>query len=217
MQTSTRLLSLFRARLGVRRAAALTMVAALAALPMSSACTRPQDDNASSYLVISSLNAASGNDPSHLGGVLQSDVISCADATGSPGDAFCPVNKAATMFPDLGQAKLALVMKNPTLAPTSANFITLTNYRVTFARTDGGTAVPPAFDSAVTVTVTGSDAQAGFVLVPTASKEIAPLLALRTSGEINTVATVTFFGKDQAGREIQATATIGVIFANWGG
>jgi len=76
--------------------------------------------------------------------------------------------------------------------------------------------VPAPIESAFTVTVTDGDAQGGFFLVPGSAKMTAPLAALGFGGEIFTIATVTFFGVDQAGRAVQATATIGVTFANYG-
>jgi hypothetical protein len=217
MQTSIRLLSLFRARMGARRAAAIMAVAAVAMMPLASGCTRPQADNASSFLIITSVNAASGADPAQLAGVLSSDVITCVKAEGAPGDAFCPAEFQATIFGDPAQVKFALGMKDPSITqPTSANFITVNRYRVDFARSDGGSGVPASFESAFTVTVTGGDAQGGFLLVPVSAKAASPLSPLVFGGEIKTIATITFFGVDQAGRAVQASATIGVNFANYG-
>lgn len=196
MQTSTRVLSFLNVR--ARRAGAFLVVAGLASAPLVSGCAKVQDDNSSSYLIISSINAASGASPNSLGGVLFSDVLTNGG-----------------LFNDPGQVKFQLGMKNATLTPTSANFITVNRYRVEFAPTVAGAAVPPAFESSFTVTVTGTDAQGGFVLVPTSLKEIAPLTGLVSAGELHTIATITFFGKDQAGRDVQVTGTIGVHFANW--
>jgi hypothetical protein len=194
MQTITRFLSMVCGR-NVRRAGALVAIAALA----GSGCATLNSDNSSSYLIVSSLNAASGADPTKLSGILFSDVITNGG-----------------LFNDPAQVKFALGMKDATLTPTSANFITVNKYHVEFARVDGGTGVPAPFDGAFTVTVTGTDAQGGFLIVSTAMKED-PLLAnlAATGGEIHTVATVTFYGKDQAGRDVSAKATISVNFANW--
>jgi hypothetical protein len=200
MMTVIRLLSLFRDRVGARRAAALGLIVMFAALPFGSGCGVVTDDNSASFLIVTSLNAANGAKPTELSGTLASDV-----------------QTGGGYFSDPAQAKFALGMKNPLLTPTSANFITVTRYRVDFARADGSAGpVPASFESAITVTVTGGDAQGGFTLVPATAKPLAPLDSLvGTLNEINTVATVTFFGTDQGGRVITVTATIGVRFADW--
>src|SRR5262245_36753757 len=202
MLTVTRLLSLFRGRAGARRAATLGLVVTLAALPMGSGCGVVTDDNSASYLIVTSLNAAPGADPTKLGGMLASDVIT--DGGG--------------WISDPAQAKFALGMKNALLAPTSANFITIHRYRVDWQRADGTNGpLPASYEAAFTVTVAGSDSQGGFTLVPVNLKQFPPLsnLAGDVFAKIHTIATVTFFGTDQAGREISATATIGVTFADW--
>ena len=183
-----------------RRAGALALVTALATLPFGSGCGRVQDDNSSAFLIVGSLEAASGATPGTLSGVLASDV-----------------QTKGGIFEDPGSVHFVLGLKNSTItAPTSANFITVTGYHVVFARADGGP-VPAAFDGALTVTVNDTGATGGFVLVPASAKTVAPLNSLvGTLTEIQTIATVTFFGKDQAGHAVQATATISVNFADWG-
>ena len=53
-------------------------------------------------------------------------------------------------------------------------------------------------------------------LIRHTAKFEAPLLGLRNSFSIiATVADITFFGRDQAGREIAATGSIGVQFGNF--
>jgi hypothetical protein len=106
--------------------------------------------------------------------------------------------------------------------PSSANFVTLNRYRVTFVRADGratpGEDVPFAFDGAMTVTVGPEGAVASFVLVRAQSKLEPPLIGLRDAGGaivLSTLADVTFFGRDQAGREIRVSGTVGVNFADW--
>ena len=111
---------------------------------------------------------------------------------------------------------------NPT-GPTSNNAITVNRYRVTSRRSDGrntpGVDVPYAFDGAVTFTVTPGDEQTvPFNLVRVQAKAEAPLSALRGNGGamvISTLADVTFYGRDQAGRDVSVTGTIGVNFADW--
>jgi hypothetical protein len=109
--------------------------------------------------------------------------------------------------------------------PTSNNAITFRRYRVVYKRSDGrntpGVDVPYAFDGGVTFTVApGGEVQAPFELVRVQAKQEAPLLQLVGGGSpaisISTLADVTFYGEDQTGREVTATGTISVNFANWG-
>jgi hypothetical protein len=86
-------------------------------------------------------------------------------------------------------------------------------------RTDGrntaGVDVPHAFEGAFTITVS-DQATIGFTLVRVVAKNEAPLATLRTSPVfIGTIAEVTFYGFDQTGRDVIATARIGVNFGNF--
>ncbi len=57
-------------------------------------------------------------------------------------------------------------------------------------------------------------------LVRAQAKLEAPLLALRNQGGqvvLTTIAEVTLFGKDQAGRDVSVQAKISVTFADFGG
>jgi hypothetical protein len=109
------------------------------------------------------------------------------------------------------------------LAPSTANFITVTQYHVDYVRSDGrntpGVDVPYAFDGGLGITVAGS-ASIGFTLVRIQAKLEAPLKALVRQGgaqAITTVARVTFYGHDQTGREVNVTGNIEVTFADWAG
>ena len=98
--------------------------------------------------------------------------------------------------------------------------MTVTRYRVVDRRTDGhntpGVDVPFPFDSAVTVTVTGDGGSAGFQLVRTSAKQEAPLRPLVNNPDIiSTIADVTFYGRDMSGRDVSATASISIVFADW--
>jgi hypothetical protein len=94
---------------------------------------------------------------------------------------------------------------------------------VTYRRSDGrstpGVDVPYAFDGAVTFTVQPGESQTvPFNLVRVQAKAEAPLSALAGNGGamvISTIADVTFYGRDQVGREVSVTGTIGVNFADW--
>jgi hypothetical protein len=59
-----------------------------------------------------------------------------------------------------------------------------------------------------------------FTLVRIQAKEEAPLQALAFGGGANaitTIAKVTFYGRDQNGREVTVTGNIEVTFADWAG
>jgi hypothetical protein len=189
--------------------ARLVAVVLCTALGSASCGDMVRQGQASSYLIINALEAASGAEPTQFGGVLASDVVTVVD-------------DVPTIFEDPGRVTFALAMKNvdsPT-GPTSNNFITVTRYRVRYMRTDGrnteGVDVPYAFDGAITGTVS-TTATFAFSIVRIQAKMEAPLAALAVNGNvISTIAEVTFYGRDQTGRETSVTGQIGVNFANWG-
>ena len=109
-----------------------------------------------------------------------------------------------------------------TVDPSTNNQVTITRVHVAYHRTDGrnqeGVDVPYAFDTAATATITGSSTITfGFEIVRAQAKQEAPLMALRTNGQIiSTIADVTFFGQDVVGNAVSATGSIGIDFGNWG-
>jgi hypothetical protein len=168
----------------------------------------------SSYLIIAALDAAPGSEPDEFGsGVLYSDVLTVVDDN-------------PTIFSDVGRVRFLLGMKDPggtasPTTPTSANLITVNRYQVRYIRADGrntpGVDVPYPFDGVLTVTVGGGETEAGFEIVRHVAKKEAPLLALQASPVIiTTIAEVTFFGRDQTGREVSAIGTITIEFGNFG-
>lgn len=174
-------------------------------------------------LVIETVEAASGADPSTFSQMLLSDVQTIVER--SVGG---ETQRVPTVFNDLGRATFRLVMKNPgvpdaPLSPTALNEVTLTRYRVTFRRSDGrntpGVDVPFSFDGAMTATVPASGSvTAAFDLVRHQMKLEPPLRNLVNGGGemfISTVAEVTFWGRDQAGNEISAVGTITVNFGDF--
>lgn len=180
-------------------------------LPGASCAAVGRNGEASSYLIVESLQASSGAKPSAFGGSLSSDVLTVVDGT-------------PTVFEDLARASFRLAMKDPAItAPATTNYITLRGYRVTFSRADGrntpGVDVPYAFDGAVTATVGETVTAVSMVLVRAQAKREAPLRALVGGGgavAISTFADIVFYGADQAGRDVTATARISVTFADWG-
>ena len=182
------------------------------ALAAVSCGEQTRQGQASSYLIIRTLEAASGATPSEFSSILSSDVITVVDGN-------------ATVFGDPARVTFSLGLKDPgpptsPTTPSPNQFITVDRYRVTYVRADGrntpGVDVPYPFDGAFTVTV-GGDASAGFTLVRTQAKGEAPLLALVRNGlVISTIAEITFYGHDQTGREVSALGRISVNFANFG-
>lgn len=159
----------------------------------------------SSYLILTSLQSASGST------VVQSDVRNVDATTG-----------VQSVINDPATATFQVAMKDAGgLGPSAVNAITITQYRVKFTRTDGrnveGVDVPYTFDGAVTSTISNTGS-VGFTLVRTQAKLEAPLAALAQSNiPITTIATVTFYGRDQVGREVSVTGSIEVTFANFPG
>jgi hypothetical protein len=191
----------------------IRLACAVSVMAGSASCGKlTRQGQASSYLIINSLEAASGATPSAFGATLSSDVRTV-------------VNNVSTFFADPGQVQFALGLKDPGSAtlptsPTQANWITVDRYHVAYIRSDGhnveGVDVPYAFDGAVTVTVSGPTT-VGFVLVRNQAKQEAPLQTLTNNGLlISTLAQVTFYGHDQTGREVSTMGQIGVTFGNFG-
>lgn len=166
---------------------------------------------ASSYLIVDALEAASGAESGQFGGDLESDVVTVVNGTG-------------TVVQDLGRVTLSLALKDPgpagsPNAPSPNNTITVNRYRVRYIRSDGrntpGVDVPYGFDGAVTVTVS-ERTSATFALVRAQAKGEAPLAALANNPMIiSTIADITFFGRDQTGRDVSTTARINIHFGNW--
>ena len=166
---------------------------------------------ASSYLIVEALEAASGAESGQFGGDLESDVVTVVNGTG-------------TVVQDLGRVTLSLALKDPgpagsPNAPSPNNTITVNRYRVRYLRSDGrntpGVDVPYAFDGAVTVTVS-ERTSATFALVRAQAKAEAPLAALANNPVvISTIADITFYGRDQTGRDVSTMARINIHFGNW--
>ena len=164
-----------------------------------------------SYLIVQTMEAASGADPGTFGNPLLSDVVTV-------------VNQVPTIFNDLARVQFTLGLKDPGAAatpvsPTQNNWITVDRYHVRFIRADGhnieGVDVPYAFDGGMAVTVSDTTT-VSFQVVNHQAKMEAPLAALATSGIIfTTIAEVTFYGHDQTGRAVATTANLAVYFGNF--
>lgn len=197
----TRLLSHFTQR---RVAVAL----GCAALLCTTSCgDKVLQGKASSYLIVTTLQAAKGNDPTKFSATLDSDVLT-----------------KGSIYEDIGQVSLRLALKDPVsgIAPTDTNSITVERYHVEFVRSDGrntqGVDVPFAFDGASTATVSTNGAIVSFPIVRVQAKVEAPLMALRNMGgalAISTIATITFYGHDQAGNAVSVSGQMSITFADW--
>jgi len=196
---------------------------AAAAMTSLSCGDAVRQGSGSSYLVINSLQGASGAEPQEFSTVLASDVQTLVERTINNQPVMVP-----TVFEDSGQVTFSVNLKDSggasqTLGVQPGNFITVNRYRVVFRRSDGrntpGVDVPHPFDGAFTITVGGGAASAGFSLVRLQAKLEPPLIALANSGGaivISTIAEVTFYGRDQAGNDVSVMGRIGVNFADWG-
>jgi hypothetical protein len=196
-----------------------TAAALILALGATSCGERVDLGRSPSRLVISTLSGASSAKPEDLGGSLLSDVITKVERADADGGDFF------TTYNDLGEVTMRVVLRDQgqpgaLTSPSLLNQVTITRYHVDFIRTDGrnaqGVDVPYSFDSGVTLTVGESDGKVGFEMVHHTAKLEAPLKALGGNGQfINAIANVTFYGRDQAGNEIQASGSIGIVFGNF--
>jgi len=198
-------------------------VTALLAMACASCGDVVRDGKSPVFLVVDQMEAAQGNKNTQFFNNLISDVITnvitpapCSDT--SP----CP-----TVFNDLGRITLRLVPKDigptgTTVTPTTNNEVTINRIRVAYRRTDNrntpGVDVPYAFETASTGTVPASGTlQLSFTLVRNDAKSESPLVQLRTNNTIiDAIADVTVYGQDRVGNDINATASIGVAFGNFG-
>jgi len=190
------------------RAAALLLGVAAAGL-VSGCSETVRTGQASSYLVLQRLEGASGADSaSQFQSVLRSDVLS-----------------KGTIFEDNGRVTLSIAMKdvtNPT-KPSDNNLITLNRYRVEYRRTDGrntpGEDVPYPVEGGMGATVGEQTTSIVFTLVRAQAKLEKPLVTLAGNNGgaliISTIADVTFFGKDQTGRDVTVTGSMSINFADW--
>jgi hypothetical protein len=214
---------------GTRRSAlgkwsAATVVAC--ALAGAAACTKGQVSGGDSpvYVVVDGVSAAAGAQPTQFGGTLASDVLTYVKKNINNAQVCVP-----TVFEDPGRVTVHLQMKDPGSAavptiPTQANTVTLTRYHVHYIRADGlgtpGVDVPYDFDGGMQQSIVGGNVAIGqLIIVRIQAKEEAPLQALIGGGgarAISTIAQITFYGTDAAGRDITATGNIGVDFADWG-
>jgi hypothetical protein len=185
-------------------AAALAVSAALGASSCASDTISTGDSSV--YLVVTGFEAAPGGSEGSFDTKLSSDVVT-----------------SGTVYEDLGRISFALGRKNITAPLSENNLVTINRYRVTFTRADGrntpGVDVPYPFDGAVTFTVPETGSSGTFLLVRPQAKLEPPLIGLRGGGgaiALTTLAEVTFYGRDQVGNDVTASASMTVTFADYG-
>jgi hypothetical protein len=192
--------------------ARIRLAGALACAVLASSCgDNSRQGTGSSYLILTGLSAESGAKPGEFKSFLLSDVVTVVD-------------DVVTLFNDPGQATFKVALKDPgppasPNEPTINNAITLTQYHVEYIRSDGhnvqGVDVPFAFDGVLS-TMISDTATVGFQLVRHSAKQEAPLAALAFSNQpLTTLARVTFYGHDQAGRQVSVSGSIEITFWNF--
>lgn len=189
----------------IRQIAAAFAVAVLVGLTGASCGSAVKEGRGSGFLVIDLLEGASGAEDDEFATELSSDVLTNGG-----------------VIEDIGRVRMRLVPKDVTQPLSTNNDVTVTRYRVSFRRSDGrnrqGIDVPYTFDGGVTFTIGEQPVEATFVIVRVQAKVESPLIELRGGGgalAISTLADVTFYGKDQTGRDVTVTGTISVNFADW--
>lgn len=170
------------------------------------------------YMVVTNFTGSAGGATTTASAFLLSDVEVLVEVTEGGVSRRVP-----TIFNDTASATIAIQAKNPTIDITPVNSVTITRYRVVFRRADGrnepGKDVPYGFDGAAAITIpAGGSGTVGFDLVRHQAKLEPPLLSLVRLGGlgfINTIAEVTFYGRDQNGNEMTATASLEVHFGDF--
>ena len=145
---------------------------------------------------------------------LQSDVVKTDPESGS-----------STVAADTAVATVTAQLLNPTpfLGNSLYNDIVITNYVVTYTRSDGknqeGIDVPYSFDGALTSQVQiGTQTDFSFIVVRAVSKLEPPLVNLATGrgeGELKITARIDFYGHDTIGKTVTASGNLTIFFANY--
>lgn len=159
---------------------------------------------------------------------LQIDSIAGGAGDTRANPVLADVSTNGSAINEVGDATISVIAKDQTTGPTSPttsalNTVSITRYRVEYVRPDGrntpGVDVPFAIDGAVTRSITaGGSESVIFDLVRHGAKLEPPLRNLRSLGGslvINTIARVTFWGRDQNGNEVIVSGAIDVVFADF--
>ena len=188
----------------------LTFTALLSAALVCAGCGDTSSGPSPSKVFITTIEtSAGGSSTTFVSGPLNSDVIT-----------------KGSIVDDLAQVTFGLTLKDPgipgnTASPSALNAVTFTRYHVDYRRADGrntpGVDVPFGFDGALSHTVQPGDSTGVIVeIVRHVAKAEAPLRALVSDlNIISTIATITFYGKDQAGNNVAVTGQVQVNFGNF--
>ena len=129
-------------------------------------------------------------------------------------------------YDDTVEVTLSDHLKDPD-ATSATHFadVIVTSYRVSFTRTDGGTAVPSGFEQAITyrVPANGSTTITGLVVVKADQKLQGPLGYLISLGydpstglpSISCNITIEFTGVTEAGYKVYAKGSVPITFADY--
>ena len=186
----------------------LTFTPLLAAL-LVAGCGDPTQGPSPSRVIVDAIKVAQGgSSPTFASGPLNSDVLT-----------------AGVVVDDLAEVSMELTLKDqgvPGTAnqPSALNAVTFTRYHVDYRRADGrntpGVDIPYAFDGATTFTVATDAVTATVEVVRHVAKLESPLAALVNDAKvISTIATITFYGKDQAGNNVKVSADVQINFGNF--
>jgi hypothetical protein len=176
-------------------------------------------------LIVSCDNRVGNSEKSHT--LLIISKITGTTATGDEADftqSDVYNNVDNTYVADTAKAVLTATLTEPQPPAGGSSYqqnIMLSRYTVSFTLPDGsgvpGVDVPLPFEGSLsTIIEVDSSTDVSFVIVTEAAKLAAPLFALQaTTNVIQARATVTFYGKDLAGNDVQATGDISVFFADY--
>jgi len=182
----------------------LKIIAILPVLLLLFSCTLNNDQESSAILIIAKItgHTDAGSDADFL----ESDVYE--DTT-------------ATVVSDIVIATLEAKLKEPeTLGPGTSyqSSILVDEYEIVYTAVDpSSSSVPETFRGRLsTIIPIDSSANISFVIVRNFAKQDPPLSTLIVSGgTLQVVATITFYGEDLAGKEVQATGYLSIYFANY--
>lgn len=128
---------------------------------------------------------------------------------------------------NIGTIELQAIVKNPSSGSTNTTFeqVKLTNYTVTYTRTDGGKLVPASFTRTISGLLTpggGATSLNNFLILTPEALLAAPFAALQPqnggrdpdtlSPTIHMNVTVTVFGQTLAGDNVSASTTFPLDF-----
>lgn len=131
--------------------------------------------------------------------------------------------RVPTFFNDTATATILIQAKNPTLPTTPLNAVTIDRFRVVFRRADGrntpGIDVPYGFDGPASITIPAGESGSVVINLIRHQAKLEPplrnLVGFGGLGFISTIAEITFYGHDQNGNELMATASLDVQFGDF--